>query len=129
MTSQPPDGAPVANPSTQLLKSIIYRTRDRYWDVGSGSGDLSVVELKKNSVTPIYSEPALVFFLVERHGFFFDYVEANKFREQFVPFTGGASRPWVAHTDGQMEMYVPRACFISRDVAGEILAEFLRSGA
>jgi hypothetical protein len=129
MTYSGPDGAKVANPSVDFLEGIIFRERNRYWSVGSGDSELSVVDHRgKETIAIIHDEPALAFWLVERHGFFFIYIDKRKKQvEQFVPFAGGESKPWVEHIVGGVEMYVPRACFVSRPFAWEVVQEFLRT--
>lgn len=129
MTYSGPDGTTVANPSLDFLEGIIFRERNRYWRVGSGNSELSVVEHKgKKHVALLPKEPALSFWLVERHGFFFIYFDKTKKHvEQFVPFAGGKCRPWVEHVICGDAFYSPRACFVSRAFAWEIVQEFLRS--
>ena len=120
MTYRGPDGSIIPRPSDKFLERIVLREQSAYWRLGSGDSGLSVVELKgKDGKTrrAIEGEPALVFFLAEPHGFFFTYFEPGKFVEQFVPFAGGTSRPWVEHLVGGLEMYIPRACFVPRHTA------------
>ena len=130
MTYTGPDGTVVPRPAEEFLKRVIRHERGAHWRVGSGDSGLSVVELTgKNGKArrAIKGEPALAFFLVEPHGFFFTYFQPGKFVEQFVPFAGGASRPWVAHVVGGLEMYVPRACFVPREIAWPIVDGFVRT--
>ena len=130
MTYTGPDGSVVAHPTDEFLEGITRREHGRYWRVGSGDSALAVMELKgkdKKTRQAIDGEPALAFYLVEPHGFFFTYFEPGKFVEQFVPFAGGTSRPWVEHSVGGLEMYVPRACFVPRDTAWQIVHEFMRT--
>ncbi|HSV16119.1 MAG TPA: hypothetical protein VLI90_17795 [Tepidisphaeraceae bacterium] len=130
MTYTGPDGSVVPRPDEELLERIIRQERGRYWRVGSGGSGLAVIELKgkdKRTRQAIDGEPALAFFLVEPHGFFFTFFEPGKFVEQLVPFAGGTSRPWVEHVVCGLEMYVPRACFVPRNTAWEIIQEFTRT--
>src|SRR5262249_16392643 len=111
MTYSGPDGTDIPNPTLDFLGNIIFRERNRYWRGGSGDWMLSVVEFKgEKIVTLLQDQPALAFWLVERHGFFFTYFQRRrKSVEQFVPFAGGESKPWVKHFAGGVETYVPRA--------------------
>lgn|GEM_PF-6388612 len=129
MTYHGPDGAMTSDPTLDFLEHIIFRTRDRYWQAGSGDSTLSVVEQKgTKDVQILHDEPAMSFWLVERHGFFFTYFEKSaKDVKQFVPFAGGDCKPWVEHGVGGLEVYVPRACFVSRPFAWEVVHEFCRS--
>jgi hypothetical protein len=129
MTYSGPDGSDVPSPTPEFLENIIFRERNRYWRVGSGDSGLSVVEYKaKKAIGIAYGEPALAFWLVERHGFFFTYFEENKKDvKEFVPFAGGDCKPWVRHFVCGVDMYVPRACFVSRPFAWEVVREFLLS--
>src|SRR5437868_5171674 len=113
MTYSGPTGPDVPNPPLDFLENVIFHEPGRYWRAGSGDSGLAVVERKgKSTVEAVEGEPALMYFLVERHGFFFTYFQPGKFVEQFVPFAGGTSRPWVEHVVGGLEIYVPRACFV-----------------
>jgi hypothetical protein len=129
LTYSGPDGTIVANPSLDFLEDIIFQQRERYWRGGSGDSTLAVVELRgKKEIGIRAGEPALCFWLVQRHGFFFTYFDrSKKHLEQFVPFAGGESSPWVKHMVGGEAMFVPRACFVSRPFAWEIVQEFVRS--
>jgi len=123
------DGTAVANPTVDFPEASIFQKRNPYWRVGSGDSGLEVVEHKgKKDIRLLDEEPVLAFWLIERHGFFFTYFEPRKNDvEQFVPFAGGESRPWVKHFVCGESMYVPRACFVSRPFAWEVVREFLRS--
>ena len=130
MTYTGPDGVVVPRPAYGFLERIIRRERARYWRTGSGGSGLAVMELKgrdKKTRQSVEGEPALAFFLLDPHGFFFTCFEPGKFAEQFVPFAGGASRPWVGHPVGGSEMYIPRACFVSRETAREIVRQFMET--
>src|SRR5262245_36387411 len=121
MTYTAPDGGRVPNPSLELLERIILHERGKYWQTGSGDSGLGVELTREEFVRKVEGEPDLMFFLVEPHGFFFDYFVNDQTTTEFVPFAGGESRPWVEHIVGGQEMYVPKTCFVSRAVAWEIV--------
>lgn len=128
MTYTGPDGSVVRNPTNDFLQRLIFRERGRHWRGGSGDSGLSIDEHSRGgAVSAIPGEPSLMFYLVERHGFFFTYFSGDPSREQYVPFAGGDPRPWVGHVIGGLEFYAPRACFVSRPFAWEIVREFLET--
>ena len=120
-----PLGEEVRNPSPDFLERLIFRERGRHWLVGNGSSGLSVMEKKGRDWQAVPDEPALMFYLVERHGFFFVYFDnTGRWQEQYVPLAGASGPPWVEHTVGAMPFYAPRGSFVSRPFAWEIVREF-----
>jgi hypothetical protein len=124
-----PDGNRVANPPADFLERVIFRESGRYWRVGSGDSSLSVAVRKgPKSYALVPGQPSLMFFLVPRHGFFFTYFQPQPVGvAQWVPFAGGECRPWVEHSIGGDCFFAPRACFVSRPFAWEVVQEFVRS--
>jgi hypothetical protein len=132
MTYDGPMSQTIVDPTPEDLRKIIFDEPASYWYGGSGASDLSVVEHRgPKHIAILENEPAIMFFLVESHGFFFNYFDnTEKITRQFVPLAeGGASRPWVEHGIGGDSFYAPLACFVARDVAWEIVTEFLRTKA
>jgi hypothetical protein len=130
MTYFAPRGDTIIDPTVEALEPIIFGEQDGYWRCGSGESSLGVVEHRgKKHTAEVEGEPVLIFFLVERHGFFFTYFQPTESvtPHQFVPFAGGNCRPWVGHDIGGVSFYAPRACFVSRPFAWEVVQEFLRS--
>jgi len=138
MTYESPSGEIVAKPSLASLQDVIFRERNKYWRCGSGDSSLGVTNVKRrkdgtHEMTILPTEPSLVFWLVEKHGFFFVYFGARDPKKktldvsQYVPFAGGESDPWVKHYVGGDTFYAPRGCFVSRPFASEIVKEFMRS--
>jgi hypothetical protein len=130
MTYSAPGGGEIVSPTTEALESIIFGERNGYWRCGKGEASLGVVEHRgERHRAKVEGEPVLMFFLVERHGFLFIYFQptGTLAPAQFVPFAGGDCRPWVQHTIGGDSFYAPRACFVSRPFAWEVVQEFLRS--
>ena len=135
MTYSGPDGSVVVKPSPEFLEHLIFGGRGRHWRLGNGDSGLAVEEHRgggrargaRATRQNLPNEPTLAFFLVERHGFFFAYFRPGRNAEQFVPFAGGERRPWVEHVVGGATMYVPRACFVSRPFAWEIVRYFVRT--
>ena len=130
MTYSAPGGGTIIDPTVETLEPIVFKERNGYWRCGSGDSSLGVVEHRGMKQTArIEGEPALIFFLVERHGFFFIHFQPTRSitPAQFVPFAGGDCRPWVQHNIGGDSFYAPRACFVSRPFAWEVVREFLRS--
>jgi hypothetical protein len=130
MTYLAPGGDKIIDPAVEVLERIIFGERNSYWRCGSGDSSLGVVEhLGKQHMAMVKDEPVLMFFLVERHGFFFTHFQPTESMppNQFVPFAGGDCRPWVRHNIGGDDFYAPRACFVSRPFAWVVVQEFLRS--
>jgi len=130
MTYSAPGGGTIIDPTVEALEQIIFAERNGYWQCGCGDSSLGVVEHRgKRQIGRIEGEPVLMFFLVERHGFFFTYFQPTESitPAQFVPFAGGDCRPWVRHNIGGDSFYAPRACFVSRSFAWEVVLEFLRT--
>lgn len=121
-----PDGT-VAEPTLELLEEIIFRKPGKYWQQRNGESSLGMVR-RIRKATAVAEAPALMFYLVPKHGFFFLMFEpVSEFDvRQWVPFAGGGSKPWVKHFAGQ-PFYAPRACFVSKPFAWEIVQEYLRS--
>jgi hypothetical protein len=124
-----PDGTTIADPPADMLERLVFRERGAMWRVGSGDSSLSVAVRKgPKSFRLVPGHPSLMFFLVPRHGFFFTYFEPQKVGvAQWVPFAGGECRPWVEHNIGGDCFFAPRACFVSRPFAWEVVREFVRS--
>lgn len=124
-----PDGTTVQNPPAELLSRLVFRERGGLWRVGSGSSSLSVTVRRRPKIyAHVPGEAALMFFLVPRHGFFFNYFAPGPDGvEQWVPFAGGESRPWVEHPIGGDCFFAPRACFVSRPFAWAVIQEFVKS--
>lgn len=130
MTYSSPGGEQIIDPTLEALEPIIFKERNGYWRCGCGDSTLGVVEHRgKVRSARLEGEPVLMFFLVERHGFFFIYFQptGSITPTQYVPFAGGDCRPWVRHNIGGDDFYAPRACFVSRPFAWEVVQEFLRS--
>jgi hypothetical protein len=69
-----------------------------------------------------------MFFLAPEQGFFFTYFVPRPVRvAQRVPFADEECRPWVRYNIGADSFYAPRACFVSRTFAWEVVWEFVRS--
>jgi hypothetical protein len=130
MTFEGPLGSTEINPSLEYLQAIIFDQPESYWQAGSGDSSMAVVEhLGPKRTAALEGEPALMLFLVEPHGFFFDYFDnTEKFTTQFVPLSEDSNGPpWVQHYVCGEAFYAPKSCFVSRQIAWEIVAEFLQT--
>ena len=117
-----------------VLAEIIFTERNKYWRTGSGDSGLGIQSVRKRQdgtriQAGVSGEPSLVFWLVEKHGFFFIYFDASTTLTptQYVPFAGGRCSPWVKHDVGGESFYAPRACFVSRPFAWQIVYDFVES--
>ena len=129
LTYTGPDGYRVENPSLELLEQVIFRDPGKSWLVGKGSSRLSTeVQVGQRGTSVVTREPSLMFFFVPKHGFFFDYVAPDQEKvSNWVPFAGGECRPWVEHYIGGDTFFAPRACFVSKPFAWEVVREFDRT--
>jgi hypothetical protein len=116
-----PDGAEILDPSVDLLWATINQSNQSYWDKGAGAAH-RVVEMPGRKWNT--KEPYLEFLLHEPCGFHFNYFAP---KEELTTLTGEDGKPWVVHGAGDKRSYIPKACFVSRTIACEIVAEFQRS--
>lgn len=129
LTYTGPSGPRVVNPSLEFLERIIFHEKGKHWRGGSGDSGLAIeVAVGKRGSRVVTREPSLMFFLVPRHGFFFNYFAPDQEKvSNWVPFAGGECRPWVKHYIGGDTFFAPRACFVSRPFAWEVVREFVRT--
>lgn len=123
-----PDGKNIVAPSKDQLENVIFCTRSSYWNRGSGDSGLTFCN-PKSSRHVTANESALVFWLSERHGFFFTLFEPTKSgKVAYIPLAGGRSTPYVTHVIGGDRVLVPRASFVSRSFAWQIVLDFTETG-
>jgi hypothetical protein len=129
LTYSGPVGTHVPDPSLDLLEEVILRHDPARWERGSGSSGLMMtVREGPKSFRTLPDLPSLVFFLVSDHGFCFTCFEpGRRFPTQWVTFTGGEPRPWVEHSIGGDSIYYPKACFVPRPQAWEVVQHFVRT--
>ena len=73
----------------------------------------------------IHNTPSLCWFLEEPFGFHFVYDSAEGARQ--LTYDGSGTQPRVKHYLGGNPIYLPRGCFVSKDLAWEVVQEFLRT--
>jgi hypothetical protein len=120
-----PDGNITPNPSMAFMEGFLDQGEE-YW----GDSDMAVLEWllhKKDSISINVLEhgPALYFFFQEPHGHFFCFRAPDG--TEFVPNNKTAENSPVIRYMGGEQAEFPAVGFVSRDVAGEIVREFLRS--
>jgi hypothetical protein len=107
-----PNNDTCENPSLEFLRTIIFERGHDYWDQGSGDSGL----------WPEVGEP-LIFFYDHPHGFYMGFSPGGDV--EVVPYDGGPCDEVVTHFVGGEPMRRPRACFISREQAWDIVQEFV----
>jgi hypothetical protein len=126
LTFYSPNGEFIRNPTEKLLRLLIFRKGHRYYGGGWGGACLQIMRaLKGGGITIVRDEPGLEFFFVKPHGFFFRYW--SKSGPTLVPHDASARKRLVKHYYGGDPMWVPIACFVSRQVAWETVQEYCRS--
>jgi hypothetical protein len=120
-----PDIDVVDDPTSEFLREIILHSKQDYWQVGGGAGALRVMRGTRKKRTWNTKAASLEFYLVEPHGFCFNYFGADS--EELTPLVGSAGRPWVVRQHRGQPDYMPLGCFVGRDVALVIVEEFCRT--
>jgi hypothetical protein len=112
----------IFNPSLEDLRRVIFDTEESYWQVGSGDSGLHNMTAER---VLLGGHPSLEFFLAPSCGFTFTFISQG---EWWLPFNKSVpGDPVVTHYVGGDPLRRPRACFVSREVAWEIVQEFVRT--
>jgi hypothetical protein len=120
-----PDGEE-STPQPDRLRATIYEHGPEYY-ANSGAASLYGTARDHRGVV-VYSAhntPHLCWFLEEPFGFHFSF-DPPKGPRQLI-YDGSAPQPRVKHYMGGEPMYLPQGCFVARDLAWEVVQEFLRS--
>ena len=110
-----PSGEKEDRPSLEFLRGIIFERGGEYWNEGGGDAGL----------WPLSGEP-LIFFYVHPHGFYMSFLPDRDV--EVVPYGGGSCEEVVMQYVGGEPMRRPRACFISREQAWDVVQEFVCHG-
>jgi hypothetical protein len=120
-----PDGEE-GPPRPEELRAVIFEQGPEYY-ANSGAASLYGAARDARSVV-VYSAhntPHLCWFLEEPVGFHFRF-DQPKCPTQLT-YDGSGPRPRIMHYVGGDPIYLPRGCFVSRDLAWEVVQEFLRT--
>lgn len=120
-----PDGEEVP-PRPEVLRAIIYEQGPEYY-ANSGSASLYSTARDPRGIV-VYSAhntAHLCWFLEEPFGFHFSFCPP-KGPEQLT-YDRSGPQPRVKHYIGGEPIYLPRGCFVSRDLAWEVVQEFLNA--
>jgi hypothetical protein len=120
-----PDGNITPNPSMAFMEEFLNHGEE-YW----GDIDMAVLEwlLHKKasiSINVLEHRPALYFFFQEPHGYFFCFRAADG--TELMPENKTKDASTVTRSMGGEDSEFPSVGFVSREVAGEIVREFLMS--
>ena len=123
LTYQDPDGEEMI-PRPRDLRAILYeKGPEYYWNSGSASLYGTARDNRGVVVYSIHNTPSLSWFLEEPYGFHFTFHPANGPR--LLTYDGSGPQPRVKHYLGGEPMFLPVGCFVSRDVAWEVVQDFL----
>lgn len=117
-----PDGSQVRYPTEEFLTKLSLSARSEDWTLGSGTSGLGTYDLEGERLVT-REDPALVFFLVEQHGWLISYFDKGGTR--WDTYDGSGSKPWVLHQTGGEPAYWPRACFVDRPMAARVFVHSL----
>jgi Immunity protein Imm1 len=120
-----PDGEE-SRPEPEKLCAIISEEGPDYY-ANSGAASLYGTARDQRGVV-VYSAhntPLLCWFLEEPYGFHFSFNPPKGTRQ--LTYDGSEPQPRVEHYMGGELTYLPVGCFVSRDLAWEVVQEFLRS--
>ena len=125
LTYQNPDGEEIL-PRPEELRAVIYEQGPEYY---ANSGAACLYGTARDSrgvvVYSVHNTPLLCWFLEEPFGFHFSYDMAKGHRQ--LTYDGSGPSPRVKHYLGGEPIYLPRGCFVSRELAWEVVQEFLRT--
>lgn len=125
MTYCTPDGEEVV-PEPAELRKVIYEQPPEYYN-NSGAASLygTARDARGYLAYSIHNTPSLCWFLEEPFGFHFSHHPAEGPRH--LTYDGSRTEPRVMHYLGGNPIYLPRGCFVSKDLAWEVVQEFLRT--
>jgi hypothetical protein len=113
-------------PQPAELRKVIYECPPEYY-ANSGAASLygSARDSRGVLVYSAHNTPHLCWFLEEPYGFHFAFDPPEGDRQ--LTYDGSGPQPRVEHCVGGQPIYLPRGCFVSRDLAWEVIEEFLRT--
>jgi hypothetical protein len=120
-----PDGEE-SPPQPDKLRAIIFEQGpDYYFNSGSASLYGTARDGRGIVVYSVHNTPFLSWFLEEPLGFHFIFNSPND--PEQLTYDGSGPQPRVKHYLGGEPIFLPVGCFVSRDLAWEVVQEFLRS--
>lgn len=111
-------------PSIEFLHETLFASPSSYWRAGSLSAELFHTRRRGKSIEVRGDIPCLSFAYKPKHGVFLMHTDTDIDPAIAIPYAGGDFSPWVKHNDGQLEWYVPRACFVSRAFAWAAILKY-----
>ena len=121
---QSPIGELIQRPSLDDLRDTLFCSPASYWRAGSFSAELLHIRRRGKSIEVRDDIPTLSFAFKPNHGVFLVHCDRDADPVIAIPYAGGGFSPWVKHNDGQLEWYVPRACFVSQSFAWAAILEY-----
>ncbi len=126
-----PDGELTLNPSLEMMRTLL-NTESDYWDGGSGSAYLGWVELRDPGYRNIWERPSLHLIVHDPYGINISYQIMN-----YQPHTSNVKLMvyredvlgdfLVEHYLGGEPAYFPGRSFVTRDVAVQVIHDFLQT--
>jgi hypothetical protein len=113
----------IENPSEEYLRHLVFDSDETYWNAGCGDAGLNVQRPESSDYVYNTGEPALIFFFEQDTGFFFRLQRVDGI--VFVPYNGMACDDLVSHYVGGEPFWVPRACYVSRETAWNIVKDYI----
>ena len=113
----------IENPPEEHLRRMIFQFDAAFWNAGCGDAGLNVARPAWSQDEYPDDDPALIFFFEPGAGFFFQFQFADG--DVLVPYDGTGYADLVAHHVGGEPFWVPRACFVSREIAWEIVKNYI----
>ena len=124
---QPPSGRLLIGPSVDEIHAVLFESRADFWKRGSLSVELLHIKRRGKSTEIRGDIPSLSFAYKPKHGVFLMHCDSTANPRIAIPYAKTGFSPWVKHNDGQLEWYVPRACFVSKAFAWAAILEYLHT--
>ena len=124
LTLQSPSGDRLVKPSFDDLHDTLFHSPASYWKVCSLAAELIHVKRRGKGIEVRGDIPSLYFAYKPKHGVFLMHIDQEADPTIAIPYAGGGFSPWVKHNDGQLQWWVPRACFTSRSFAWAAILEY-----
>jgi hypothetical protein len=126
LTYQNPEGEEVLEPGPEELRAIIDEQGSEYYANSGAAGLYGTARDSRGVVVySAHNTPFLSWFLEEPFGFHFSFCPPKGPRQ--LTYDGSGPRPRVMHYMGGEPMYLPWGCFVPRELAWEVVQEFLRT--
>ena len=120
-----PDGEELVPHPEELRKVIYEQPPEYYYNSGAASLYGTARDSRGYLAYSIHNTPSLCWFMEKPFGFHFIYDSAQGARQ--LTYDDSGPQPRVKHYLGGNPIYLPRGCFVSKDLAWEVVQEFLRT--